>query len=171
MTSRHAHRSLRCALNILVAVAILASPAIAQTADSRASALQQEIARRVNEYQENPNLIAGLYVHDLRTGKTLVDINSDRPLITASNLKLLTGAFALEKLGEKFHFSTSVYLRGNDIVIVGDGDPTIGCHDLCQAAGVSVYEELDRWVAAIKEKAGPAMPPDGGGMGGMGGMY
>ncbi|HLL90279.1 MAG TPA: D-alanyl-D-alanine carboxypeptidase, partial [Tepidisphaeraceae bacterium] len=62
-----------------------------------------------------PSAAAVLYKH-----------NSDIPLIPASNLKLLTTAAALERLGPDFKFRTRLARRGDDLVLVGDGDPSLG---------------------------------------------
>ena len=97
--------------------------------------------------------ITGVYMWDLRTSESFVDIRSGQLFITASNMKLFTGAFAMAKLGPSFEFKTQIYLLGNDIVVVGEGDATIGAPDLAATAGESVYAELDRWADAIKTQA------------------
>ncbi len=117
---------------------------------------RQQVETRVAQFEATRppgQLVSGVYMFDLRTGEGFVEIRSGQMLITASNMKLFTSAFALEKLGAGFSFTTKVYLDGNDIVVVGDGDPTIGAPDLAAAAGESVYAELDRWADAIKTQA------------------
>ncbi len=47
-------------------------------------------------------------------------------MLPASVQKLCTTAVALEKLGNDFQFVTTVAMAGSDLVIVGDGDPTLG---------------------------------------------
>lgn len=67
------------------------------------------------------------------TGKKLVDINSDRLMTPASNLKLLTSAAVLETLGPDFQYHTRLYGDGKlsdhiwhgDVYVVGKGDPSI----------------------------------------------
>src|SRR5882757_2317661 len=51
---------------------------------------------------------------------------SDIPLIPASNLKLVTTSAALDRLGPDFKFRTAFVRRGDDLILVGDGDPTFG---------------------------------------------
>ncbi len=119
---------------------------------------------RVNQWLSDPanqsSVFCGLYMVDLRTGESFVDTRGGDQFMTASNMKLLTAGFALAELGPSFSFSTWVYLVGNDIVVIGDGDPTIGCADLSAAAGESPYAELDRWADAIKTIAGPQFTGD-----------
>ncbi len=146
----------RAALLGIVAMSLAALPAQARDAE----ALKREIARQLTAFEANPNLVCGLYVWDLRTKAPLIDHRGNEPRMTASNMKLLTTAFALDKLGADFVFTTSVYQLGDDVVVVGDGDPTIGCADLSEKAGVSVYTELDRWAQAIRDHAGEAFKGD-----------
>ena len=47
---------------------------------------------------------------DLRTGQTLIDLDADVPLVPASNMKLITTAAALTRLGPDFKFSTKLAL-------------------------------------------------------------
>lgn len=77
----------------------------------------------------------GVCVMDLHTGKVVAGYNADKGIITASTMKIVTAASALELLGKDFLFHTRVYavgdidsqgtLKGN-IVIAGGGDPTLG---------------------------------------------
>src|SRR3954469_24360423 len=52
--------------------------------------------------------------------------NSDIPLIPASNLKIVTTSAALDRLGPDFKFRTVLARRGDDLILIGDGDPTLG---------------------------------------------
>lgn len=72
---------------------------------------------------------------DIETKKQIVDIRSEKMLIPASSMKLITTLVAIDKLGEDFRFNTEISydgtiepdgtLKGN-IYIVGSGDPTLG---------------------------------------------
>lgn len=66
-------------------------------------------------------------------GRLLLDINGDKVVRPASNLKLISSAAFLDILGEDFQFETKLYTRGEivngvlrgDLIIRGSGDPTI----------------------------------------------
>jgi serine-type D-Ala-D-Ala carboxypeptidase/endopeptidase (penicillin-binding protein 4) len=69
-------------------------------------------------------------------GEILVAVHSDRTLIPASILKLVTTLAALEKLGPGFHFRTNFYIDPqNDLKIKGYGDPLLISEHLQEIAG------------------------------------
>lgn len=82
----------------------------------------------------------------------LVDLNGDRPLIPASNLKVITTADALETLGEDFRFRTRLLLRGDTLAIVGDGDPTFGDSEYLAGTGWSITTVYENWAAELKRQ-------------------
>lgn len=75
----------------------------------------------------------GVLVRSLDRGEVLYGRNSQRRFVPASNMKILTGAAALEVLGPAHRFRTAVAatgpLRGGvlqgDLVILGGGDPAL----------------------------------------------
>jgi len=144
-------RSSICAFLLTVLCAGFAGEALAQ---DTLSGLQQATIRLADELEQSTRAIAGVSVYDLRTGAPLADLRGGEPFAPASNQKLLTAAFALAALGEDFHFTTCVYRMGDDIALVGDGDPTLGDPVLAAETGGSIYDELDRWAADVKGSFG-----------------
>jgi D-alanyl-D-alanine carboxypeptidase/D-alanyl-D-alanine-endopeptidase (penicillin-binding protein 4) len=76
----------------------------------------------------------GALVADAATGEILYQRNSDKYFVPASNMKLLTTAMALAKLGMDYRFRTTVETHGalsadgtlsGDVVLVGRGDPNL----------------------------------------------
>ena len=76
----------------------------------------------------------GVVVKDLATKKVICDRQGGRAFLPASNMKLFTGALALDRLGPSWQAVTSLYRRGRvengvlqgDLILVGGGDPTLG---------------------------------------------
>ncbi len=75
----------------------------------------------------------GVKIHSLERDETLYSVRSSRPFAPASNVKLLTTAVALKRLGSDYRFKTRLYadkqidkgvLKG-DIYIKGFGDPNL----------------------------------------------
>ena len=88
-------------------------------------------------------------------GVELYGHNATLPLGPASNCKLLTTAAALEKYGPKASFKTYLYKVGEDLVVVGGGDPGLGDPKIADArgGGEKITSAFERWAEALK-KAG-----------------
>ena len=65
------------------------------------------------------------YVIDANSGTVLIDINGEQPMIPASTLKIFTGIAAMNVLGSQTRFETLVKREGNQLTIIGGGDPTL----------------------------------------------
>lgn len=100
-------------------------------------------------------------VRDMVTGRVLADVNGDQPMLPASNMKVLTTGAALHTLGADFTFRTRLLRNGDQLVVVGDGDPSFGDPVLLeqmvftdpqgnQHRGMTVDGLLDYWVDAVK---------------------
>ena len=84
---------------------------------------------------EYKNASVGIHVQDLESGETLFELNSNKLLIPASTMKLITSATALELLGADYRFETKLGYIGEteknntlkgDLALIGGGDPTLG---------------------------------------------
>ena len=87
----------------------------------------------------------GVCVLDLKTKKVVQSHQPDLALIPASTLKAVTTATALRILGPDYRYPTRLYLKGDDLVILGGGDPTL--------ANSAPDAEFPAWLAALR-KAG-----------------
>lgn len=83
----------------------------------------------------------GILVVDPARGDTLYSRNAGKLFMPASNMKIVTGAVALEQLGADYRFRTVVAARRDsgaplvrggelqgDLVVIGHGDPTVSDH-------------------------------------------
>ncbi|MHC4791504.1 MAG: D-alanyl-D-alanine carboxypeptidase/D-alanyl-D-alanine endopeptidase, partial [Planctomycetota bacterium] len=59
------------------------------------------------------------------SGKTIYSHNATKPMVPASNMKIITTAAALEFLGPDYEYKTQVGLSDNDLVVIGSGDPLL----------------------------------------------
>ena len=67
-------------------------------------------------------------------GSVLENLNGDKLIRPASNLKLVSSGLFLNRLGQDFRFETNLYGRGEqqdsvwvgDLIVEGSGDPSIG---------------------------------------------
>jgi D-alanyl-D-alanine carboxypeptidase/D-alanyl-D-alanine-endopeptidase (penicillin-binding protein 4) len=96
-----------------------------------ADELQEKINKIITESPYS-NAIWSLSIKDEK-GNTLLDLDSYKLMIPASNMKLLSSATVLKTLGPNFRYSTKIVSKGKmsgnvwygDIYIIGSGDPSI----------------------------------------------
>ena len=107
-------------------------PAPAQIGILRPATVAAEIdsaivTNLVQEELVDPRLGGGItaFVIDANSGKVLVDINGQQSMIPASTLKIFTGIAAMNVLGAQTRFETIVKREGNQLTIIGGGDPTL----------------------------------------------
>lgn len=81
------------------------------------------------------NASIGFYALDLDSGKVIAGLGSNKSLVPASTMKLVTTATALEILGPNKKFTTSIRYSGTidssgvlngNVYIFGGGDPALG---------------------------------------------
>ncbi len=107
--------------------------------------------KKIGSILDDPLLdgaIAGISVRKAEDGKLLYSHFGDTRLHPASNMKILTGAAALDLLGPKHRFSTEVLAGGEvrggvldgDLYLKGKGDPTL------------LKEDLNRFAQELREK-------------------
>ena len=66
-----------------------------------------------------------LHVRDLKAQRVLYDHQGEALRNPASNQKMLTAAAALDLLGPEYRFDTKVFGTGDELVLVGEGDPSL----------------------------------------------
>lgn len=79
-------------------------------------------------------------------------LDSEIPRIPASNLKLVTTSAFLNTMGGDFRFKTTVLLKGDDLVIWGDGDPTMGDSTLLKKFGWTTTTAFEKWADDLKSR-------------------
>jgi len=141
-------------LSIAAGAVVLCASLSAAPAPPAAPTLQGRTADLAAAFEKSSGAVVGVSAVGLRTARRIVSVRADEAFIPASNQKLLTAAFALARLGGDFRFVTGVFLLGEDVLVAGEGDPTLGDPRLAAAAGTSIYAELDRWAAAVRRKHG-----------------
>ena len=146
----------------MVAVAALASPALAQS-------LEKELDAWLERATFGDRLTLGMIVVDGETGRVIAGDTpaeggsrgtppADVPVIPASNMKLLTSGVALDVLSPEHEFKTELLLErgaapgGRDRLIVrGSGDPALGDPELLEAMKLPIDRFLDAWTDALRE--------------------
>lgn len=97
-----------------------------------------EILRTINPQKEKFSIL----VIQADSGKVLFSRHADQPMIPASNMKLIVSAAALHYLGPDYFFQTQVGLLGNNLVIIGGGDPLLGEPGLQGPSSAWIFEQI-----------------------------
>lgn len=106
-----------------------------------------ELAKFLNDARIRKATL-GACVVDVADGKTLWSAGADRSLIPASNMKLVTTAAALTRLGDDWRFRTLVGTLGDDLVVVGGGDPNFSD----RFYGGDTVGAFRRWATILKAR-------------------
>jgi D-alanyl-D-alanine carboxypeptidase/D-alanyl-D-alanine-endopeptidase (penicillin-binding protein 4) len=99
-------------------------------------------------------VVARLSTNPGTAPEILYQRNGKTPLMPASNMKVLTSSAALAGLGRDFKFRTTLVLRDAgaglyDVVLIGDGDPTLGDPEFSQQNAANPTWLLDKWAAEL----------------------
>ena len=101
----------------------------------------------------------GISVIDVESGREIAGYQSNKTMVPASSLKVLTTGVALDVLGSDFTFKTALQYDGTidadgtlhgNIYIKGYGDPTLGSHQFEEAMSLEIV--LQKMVEAIQKK-------------------
>lgn len=134
----------KCVLFIIIAV-LQGNVAISHSEAAEQTTTPTELAKRMELILKDNRLagaITGVSIRDAKTGELVYSSFGEIRLHPASNMKLLTAATSMEKLGPEYRFSTEVLtdgeiegktLQGN-LYLKGKGDPTLMEEDLSQFA-------------------------------------
>lgn len=89
--------------------------------------------------------IVSARIVDVSSGQLIYERNADRATIPASNMKLFSSAAALEFFGPDHAFETYLYLAGEDLWLIGSGDPGFGDSLIAERRQESTMAGIDRW--------------------------
>jgi D-alanyl-D-alanine carboxypeptidase/D-alanyl-D-alanine-endopeptidase (penicillin-binding protein 4) len=110
---------------------------IALAAPQAPAPITARLAKTLSAPMLKPGIV-GMRVVSLETGKLLFERNSEKSLMPASNMKIVTCSAALALLGPGFVYTTGVYSVGEDLILKGSGDPSLD------------FARLQKLAAAVK---------------------
>ena len=132
--------------SVLLGMALLGSFVCGARAD-----LQKDIQSILGDELLH-NASVGIAIEALPEGRVLYRHNEHQLLMPASNMKILTTSAALNLLGADFKFRTMLVQRGDDLILVGDGDPAFGDAELLKKSGLSATAVFEQWATQLKGK-------------------
>src|SRR5258706_12359420 len=86
----------------------------------------EALANRLDPILLAPGATVSARIIELPSGREIYAREADRPMMPASNLKLVTTATALDAFGPDRTFTTRLALAGDDLYLLGGGDPGPG---------------------------------------------
>jgi D-alanyl-D-alanine carboxypeptidase/D-alanyl-D-alanine-endopeptidase (penicillin-binding protein 4) len=100
----------------------LPSPAIAGYAKAG-------LAKRINGIISQPSqkkVRFSVCIAEADTGRMVYKHNEKKPLLPASNMKIIITAAALKYLGPDYQYKTQIGICGDTLTVIGSGDPLLG---------------------------------------------
>jgi len=113
--------------------------------------LAEQLTSILNRHAETGARVSARVI-DLATDRELFATDIDEPLMPASNMKLVTAAVGLDQFGPGHVFETYLAFDGNDLWIVGTGDPAVGDGKIARQYGGTATTVLERWAQALKNR-------------------
>jgi D-alanyl-D-alanine carboxypeptidase/D-alanyl-D-alanine-endopeptidase (penicillin-binding protein 4) len=102
--------------------------------------------------RDDGKIVFGARVIELKTGRELYAHDIDRPLMPASNMKLPVGSAGLDFFGPDHIFKTYLAMDGEDLWLIGTGDPATGDPTIAKANNRTTMTVLDEWAQALKKR-------------------
>lgn len=130
-----------------------APPAAAAPAASRPSpdALAARLRPLLHRFDHAGAVVAARVV-ELPSGRELYADQVDDAVVPASNMKLAVTAAVLDRFGPDHEVKTYLALDGDDLWLIGTGDPATGDPGIAKKKGEKPTAMLDRWAAALKAR-------------------
>lgn len=146
--------SVRMVAVLLLALALQAC-SHGKPATAVATKPQTDLEKRLDEVLKRGKTGSTFYVArvvDLKTGEELYAVDPDKPVMPASNGKICVGAATLDFFGADATFKTYLAMNGDDLWIIGTGDPGIGDAMTAKKYGGTTMTVLDQWADALRAK-------------------
>jgi D-alanyl-D-alanine carboxypeptidase/D-alanyl-D-alanine-endopeptidase (penicillin-binding protein 4) len=144
--ARLQQQSVRLILVTFIAIALSGCHTAQQT-----PLLEKRLHQALHQL-DSTGVIAGVRVVDPRDSKELYAERADESFIPASNMKLLATAAAVDRWDGDHSFKTYLAMEGDDLWLIGTGDPGVGDPRIAEKRGGTTVTVLDQWADALKAK-------------------
>ena len=110
------------------------------------------LAARLDPILLAPGATVAARVIELPSGRELYARSADRPMMPASNLKIVTTATALDLFGPDHTFPTRLALSGQDLYLIGGGDPGLGDPTIAGWSGKKPLDQFEPFLQALQHR-------------------
>jgi D-alanyl-D-alanine carboxypeptidase/D-alanyl-D-alanine-endopeptidase (penicillin-binding protein 4) len=112
--------------------------------------LAQRLVKAVGSQQDAEAY--SIQVVEPNSGTVVYSHNAHKPLMPASNMKVVTTAAALRYLGPDFEYRTRVGWQNGTLVVLGSGDPLLGDPSTDDRYGRQAGWIFEKIVQALREQ-------------------
>lgn len=144
MTAFRLSRLALAGLSLLLAGCV--GPSVGR--DSRLAAKLDSVLSRLSD----TGAVFRARVVELPSRRELYARDIDEPCTPASNFKLLTTAVGLDTFGPDYNVKTYLAVDGDDLWVIGTGDPATGDPRLAKAAGTTPVALLEEWAGVLQRR-------------------
>lgn len=145
----------RLAPFLLFATMLLALPGCSWGQRAESSTHHSELAEQIDTILhrlDDTGAIVSARFLEVPSGNVIYQTdNTDYPFKPASNMKLVISAAGLDHFGSGHTFKTYLALDGDDLWIIGTGDPATGDPVIAKQYGGTPTTILDDWAKALKD--------------------
>jgi D-alanyl-D-alanine carboxypeptidase/D-alanyl-D-alanine-endopeptidase (penicillin-binding protein 4) len=133
---------------VLLSVVAIGCAGVPTGRDQVLTARLDEILNRL----EDTGATVTARVVQLPSRRELYAQDVDVPYTPASNMKITVSATGLDMFGPKHTFKTYLAIDGDDLWVIGTGDPGIGDPRLAKRRGSTTTGVLDDWADALERR-------------------
>lgn len=144
-------------LFIILFTGFFVQNSISQDVDLKPQNSVQSKADELMGFKTLKNSAFSFYVKDMNSGAVVADYNANMSIPSASTMKLVSTATALQLVGSGYRFKTRIMYSGEidssgtlngDLYLVGGGDPTLGSKYFNKEGHQSDF--LQEWADTLK---------------------
>src|SRR5690348_1742608 len=115
------------------------------------AALESQLKPILHKHDDSGAIFTARVI-EVATGRELYAERIDDAFTPASNMKLATAATGLDLFGRDYKFKTYLAMDGDDLWIIGTGDPACGDPLIAKKTNGLPTTMLDEWADALVSK-------------------
>jgi len=148
----------------IIGLVLTAMPCFSAWAAGKSSARTRDLSGEFHKLVSASSLAGmrvGVWIESLSPNRAvLFEQNGDQLFKPASVMKLITTSAAMTVLPSDFAFRTVLGRQGDNLVVIGAGDPSIGDAKMARAAGQPITALFHRWAEKLKAAGVTAIAGD-----------